>query len=90
MSGRSTKRTRSNTPTSKATLEDLEKEAKEFRKNTRVVAKIPSDNEKPLTARQHLAGLVLSGLLARSQGLVNASDLRREAYDWADRMLEDE
>lgn len=83
MSGRSTKRVKNST---EATMKKLEEEAKNFsKKSSRTVT---PDAEKPLTGRQHLAGLILSGLLARSQGLVNTGDLRREAYEWADLMLE--
>lgn len=64
--------------------EDLKKEAVKFTQESIGPAQI----EKPLTARQHLAGLVLAGLLARSQGLVSMGDLRREAYSWADYLLE--
>ena len=64
--------------------EHLKKEAELFSQE-----KIgPIQTEKPLTPRQHLAGLVLTGLLARSQGLVSMGDLRREAYSWADYLLE--
>lgn len=87
MSGRSTKRVKNS---SEKTLQNLEKEAEEFTKKVRKKPLKPStgDTEKPLPQRDHLAGLILAGLLARSQGLVSQNDLIREAYDWADRMLE--
>ena len=69
-----------------ATLNQLEEEAKDFIKKTSKASTLYE--EKPLTARQHLAGLILAGLLARSQGLVSMADLRREAFEWADHMLE--
>ena len=69
-----------------ATLNQLEEEAKDFIKKTSKASTLYE--EKPLTARQHLAGLILAGLLARSQGLVSVADLRREAFEWADHMLE--
>lgn len=82
MSGRRTKRVVNST---EATLEKLEEEAKKFsQRNSKPVPK----DEKPLTPRQQLAGLALAGLLARSQGLVSRGDLIKEAYDWADHMLE--
>lgn len=86
MSGRSTKRTQQRGKTTK-TLEDLEKEAKDFTKKSSSTSK--TTKEEPLTSRQHLAGLVLAGLLARSQGLVSMADLRKEAYQWADYLLEE-
>jgi len=61
----------------------LEQEAQEFRK-----AKVVE--EPPLSARIYLAGQALSGLLAASRGgYVRSDEVRREAYEWADRMLED-
>lgn len=83
MSGRSTKRVRQSP---EATIQKLEEEAKEFAQ--RSLNKTAAKTESPLTARQHLAGLALAGLLARSQGMVNQGDLIREAFNWADRMLE--
>lgn len=83
MSGRTTKRVKNSTS---ATLQKLEDEAKEFTQKS--VKKTDPNTEKPLTARQHLAGLVLTGLLARSQGLISQGDLIKEAYSWADRMLD--
>ena len=60
----------------------LLKEAREFRQS-----KIPPD--KPMTARIYLAGQALAGLLASNSGYVRFEDIRREAYEWADKMLEE-
>ena len=67
---------------------ELEKEAKSFAKKT--TTKRAVNEEKPLTPRQQLAGYALAGLLARSSGLINRADIKREAYGWADWMLEDD
>lgn len=66
--------------------EKLEKEAKKFIQQKRKAPPKP----KPLTSRRYLAGQVLSGLLARSQGVVNWSEMKREAFQVADMMLEDD
>ena len=43
-----------------------------------------------MSARIYLAGQALSGLLAASRGgYVRSDEVKREAYEWADRMLED-
>lgn len=85
MVARSTKRVKNKNSSPSQTLEDLEQEAKEFKQGK---VKKTVDTEKPLTPRQHLAGIIFAGLLARSQGLVNVADLRQEAYDLADTLLE--
>ena len=64
---------------------NLQEEAKNFKKR-----KVPARSLKPLTSRRYIAGQVLSGLLARSHGSVNMEVLRREAYEWADFMLEED
>jgi hypothetical protein len=61
----------------------LLQEAREFKK-----AKVPKD--KPLTARTYLAGQALAGLLSNRQGFSRLEEIRREAYEWADRMLEED
>jgi hypothetical protein len=61
----------------------LLQEAREFKQK-----KIPPD--KPMTARIYLAGQALAGLLANQQGYSRFEDIRREAYEWADKMLEEE
>ena len=61
----------------------LEQEAQEFRK-LKVI------EEPPMSVRIYLAGQALSGLLAASRGgYVRLDEVKREAYEWADRMLED-
>ena len=61
----------------------LLQEAREFKQT-----KVPKD--KPLTARTYLAGQALAGLLSRGQGFIRLDEIRREAYEWADRMLEED
>ena len=64
---------------------NLELEAKNFKKR-----KVTAKSLKPLTSRRYLAGQALTGLLARSNGYVNMEVLRREAYEWADFMLDED
>jgi|TARA_R100001082_G_scaffold107706_1_gene81944 hypothetical protein len=64
---------------------NMEQEAKDFKKK-----KVTAKSLKPLTSRRYLAGQALTGLLARSNGYVNMEVLRREAYEWADFMLDDD
>ena len=64
-------------------VNNLLEEARQFKQK-----KLPPD--KPMTARIYLAGQALSGLLAASRsGYVRSDEIKREAYEWADRMLED-
>lgn len=65
----------------------LEVEAKEFVEQKRATQKVAP---KGYTARQLFAAAALSGLLSRSQGPVRMDEVRREAYEWADYMLENE
>jgi len=64
---------------------NIQQEAKDFKKR-----KVTAKSLKPLTSRRYIAGQALSGLLARSSGSVNMEVLRREAYEWADFMLEED
>jgi hypothetical protein len=64
---------------------NLQEEAKDFKKR-----KVTAKSLKPLTSRRYMAGQALTGLLARSSGYVNREVLRREAYEWADSMLEED
>lgn len=64
---------------------NLEQEAKNFRR-LRVVK--PTKRAKPLTTRRYLAGQALSGLIARGKN--NKIDVVKEAYEWADSMLDEE
>jgi len=63
-------------------LNSIETEAKAFRK------KLTPKQTKALTTRRYLAGQALSGILSRGKGVVNMHEVRREAYEWADYMLE--
>ena len=64
----------------------LEEEAKNFRqKNIK-----PPLKTKALTSRRFMAGQAMAALLSRSPGHVHRGDIKREAYDWADFMLEDD
>ena len=64
---------------------NIQEEAKNFKKR-----KVTAKRLKPLTSSRYVAGQALSGLLARSNGSVNMEVLRREAYEWADFMLEED
>jgi hypothetical protein len=63
---------------------DLETEAKKYTqsKRPRLI--------KPLTSRRYLAGQALAGILAGSKGALRMADVKRQAYEWADYMLDDE
>jgi len=62
----------------------LEEEAKEFRAKKR-----HSVPPKPMTSRIYLIGMAMNALLSRSQGPVRREEIRREAEEWADFMLDD-
>lgn len=64
---------------------NLEQEAKNFRK-LRIVK--PTRKLKPLTTRRYLAGQALAGLIARGKN--SKVDVVKEAYEWADYMLDEE
>jgi hypothetical protein len=64
--------------------ENLEKEAKKFTQQRR---KAPAT--KSLTPRIYLAGQALCGLLAGARSSNDMRDIKRQAYDWADYMLDD-
>ena len=64
---------------------NLEQEAKNFRK-LRIVK--PTRKLKPLTTRRYLAGQALAGLIARGKN--NKVDVVKEAYEWADFILDEE
>ena len=66
---------------------DLQKEAANFRK-LRVIK--PNKKAKPLTTRRFFAGQALAGILARSPSWINKNDIVREAYELADKMLEED
>ena len=63
----------------------LEEEAKEFRAKKR-----HSVPPKPMTSKIYLMGMAMNALLSRSAGPVRRSDIKREAEEWADFMLDDD
>ncbi len=64
---------------------NLEQEAKNFGK-LRVLR--PNKKAKPLTTRRFFAGQAMSGLI--SKGQTNKANVAREAYEWADKMLDED
>jgi hypothetical protein len=62
----------------------LEEEAREFKAKKRY-----SVPPKPMTSRIYLMGMAMNALLSRSQGPVRREEIKREAEEWADFMLED-
>tara|TARA_R110000772_G_scaffold12633_1_gene38306 strand:- start:656 stop:880 length:225 start_codon:yes stop_codon:yes gene_type:complete len=66
-------------------LNSLEEEAKKYT-NKKIK---PSLKAKPLTSRRYLAGQAMAALLSRSPSPMHKGDLKREAYEWADFMLEE-
>ena len=62
----------------------LEEEAKQFKAKKRY-----NGPPKPMTSRIYLVGMAMNALLSRSQGLVRKEEIKREAEEWADYMLED-
>ena len=62
----------------------LEEEAKQFKAKKRY-----NGPPKPMTSRIYLVGMAMNALLARSQGPVRKEEIKREAEEWADYMLED-
>lgn len=64
--------------------EKLKNEAKKFRQTK------TKTQPKAITARIYLAGQALAGLLSNVRGSPSMLDIKREAYDWADYMLDDE
>ena len=63
----------------------LEQEAKKF---TQVKRAPQKKSIKPLTARRYMAGQALAGILSNHNGPMRMQELIREAYEWADAMLE--
>lgn len=64
--------------------EKLENEAKKFRQTK------TKSQPKAVTARIYLAGQALAGILSTVRGSPSMLDVKRQAYDWADYMLDDE
>jgi len=65
--------------------ESLEKEAKKFAKQKR---KTPENQA--LTSRIYLAGQALCGLLSGARSSNDMREIKRQAYDWADYMLDED
>jgi len=62
----------------------LEEEAKQFKAKKRY-----NGPPKPMTSRIYLLGMAMNALLSRSHGPVRKEEIKREAEEWADYMLED-
>ncbi len=62
----------------------LEEEAKQF-----TAKKRHSIPPKPMTSRIYLMGMAMNALLSRSNGYARKQDIKKEAEEWADYMLED-
>jgi len=62
----------------------LEEEAKQFKAKKRY-----NGPPKPMTSRIYFIGMAMNALLSRSQGPVRKEEIKREAEEWADYMLED-
>lgn len=62
----------------------LEEEAKQF-----TAKKKFGGPPKPMTSRIYLIGMAMNALLSRSSGVVRREEIKREAEDWADFMLDD-
>lgn len=62
----------------------LEEEAKQFQAKKRNLRP-----PKPMSSRIYLIGMAMNALLARSQGPVRREEIKREAEEWADYMLDD-
>ena len=67
-------------------LNSLEEEAKKY--SQKMIK--PPLKAKPLTSRRYLAGQAMAALLSRSNSPMHKGDLKREAYEWADFMLEED
>jgi hypothetical protein len=71
----------------------LKEEAEEFQKK-KAATKRPVKKkvlDRPLTSVDHMAGLILSGLLANGRSaLQTQEELKEEAYEWAEMMLKDD
>lgn len=64
----------------------LEAEAKKFLENKTTALQPP----KPMTARRQMAAMMAAALLSRSSGPVQMEEIKREAFMWADYMLNDD
>ena len=68
-------------------INNLEEEAKKYTQKRKIK---PPLKDKPLTSRRYLAGQAMAALLSRSPAPVHRVDIKRESYDWADFMLDDD
>ena len=64
----------------------LEVEAKAFQELTKPK---PTRQVNNLNVRRYFAGQAMAALIIKSHGGVRKADIKREAYEWADYMLED-
>jgi hypothetical protein len=64
----------------------LEMEAKAFQELTKPK---PARQVNNLNVRRYFAGQAMAALIIKSHGGVRKADIKREAYEWADYMLED-
>jgi hypothetical protein len=62
----------------------LAEEAKQFTAKKRNGAP-----PKPMTSKIYLMGMAMNALLSRSNGPVRREEIKREAEEWADFMLDD-
>lgn len=62
----------------------IEEEAKQFQAKKRNLGP-----PKPMSSRIYLIGMAMNALLSRTQGPVRREEIKREAEEWADFMLED-
>ena len=67
-------------------LTKLEAEAKAYQSLNKESA---SRRTVTLNARRYLAGQAMAALIVKSHSGVRKADIKREAYEWADYMLED-
>jgi len=76
--------TASTKPTSQTSTKlNLESEAKQYRKRRQM-------KPKPMTSRIYLAGQAMAALIVKTNGSARMEDVRREAYEWAEFMLDDD
>ena len=66
----------------------LEKEAKAY-KNLKRKKPSPTKYNAPLTSRRYFAGQAMAVLMSQSKSRSNLEDIKREAYEIADFMMED-
>ena len=67
-------------------LTKLEAEAKAYQELNNKKLTRQANN---LSVRRYFAGQAMAALIIKSHGGVRKADIKREAYEWADYMLED-